>query len=401
MTASGATRVQPIPLLRSNSDFLRIWTAIFLASTATFLLLMTLSARVFSGTGSAFAANAVVLTQWLPAVLALPLIKFLASRHSPRTLLVLCELGSAALLPFVLPMASHIEALIGLLLLKGACDALSKVSRTVALKNYFSGGTLENAAAYYNTAALMGGGVGALIGALLLSRLDLPMVLALCAAMHVVASGLYASLPAAGSAGAAAAAPQAGRVELDANVRTSVLYFIAAVCLFQGYHNIARSAFPVTQLGMPDSGIALVQAVTNVAYIVGAFVAARLPGSRARHAMTGPMLHGLAVLSLLPLPFLSSQATGLLMYGVFAFAFEMAFCVNLRQLIVGAPAAQMGRIVANTNAWAVGSMVLLSLLGSYAVDKSSLAAVTAAVILLAALAPFFIHAVVSRTASTH
>lgn len=389
-------------MLRSNSEFLRIWTAIFLASTATFFLLMTLSARVFSGTGSAFAANAVVLTQWLPAVLALPLIKFLAARYSPKTLLVLCELGSAAVLPFVVPTVAHVEALIGLLLLKGACDALSKVSRTVALKSYFSGGTLESAAAYYNTAALMGGGVGALIGALLLSRLDLPTVLALCAAMHVFACGLYASLPAAGNAGAAApATPQAGRVELDVNVRASVLYFIAAVCLFQGYHNIARSAFPVTQLGMPESGIALVQAVTNVAYIVGAFFAARLPSSRTPYAKTGLALHGLAALSLLPLPFLSSQATGLLMYGVFAFAFEVAFCVNLRQLIVGAPAAQMGRIVANTNAWAVGSMVLLSLLGSYAVDKSSLAAVSAAVILLAALAPFFIHAVVSRTAPTH
>lgn len=387
-------------MLRSNSEFLRIWTAIFLASTATFLLLMTLSARVFSGTGSAFAANAVVLTQWLPAVLALPLIKFLAARHSPKALLVLCELGSAAVLPFVVPTASHVEALIGLLLLKGACDALSKVSRAVALKSYFSGGMLENAAAYYNTAALMGGGVGALIGALLLSRLDLPSVLALCAAMHVIASGLYASLPAAGRP-VAAAMPPAGRVELEADVRSSVFYFIAAVCLFQGYHNIARSAFPVAQLGMPESGIALVQAVTNVAYIVGAFFAARLPSSRTPYAMTGPALHGLAVLSLLPLPFLSSQATGLLMYGVFAFAFEVAFCVNLRQLIVGAPAAQMGRIVANTNAWAVGLMVLLSLLGSYAVDKSSLAAVTAAVILLAALVPFFIHAVVSRTASTH
>lgn len=366
-----------------SSVFLRIWAAIFLTALATFFLLMTLSAKVFVDTGSAFAANTVVLTQWLPAVLALPLIKAAVARHSARGLLVFCEVGSAVVLLFVPALFSSVPWLIALLLVKGGFDALSKVSRTVALKSYFSGEALNSAASYYNTAALAGGGVGALFGALLLGQMALVGVLALCCCMHLAAAGLYMSLP-------IAAKPNANRTEkngratrLDASVRSAIVYFIAAVCLYQGYHNIARSVFPVNQLGMSEAGIALVQTLTNLAYIVGAFAAARLPVTNGRYTTTGPLLHGLALLSLAPLPFMSVQVPGLAMYALFAFAFEMAFCVHLRYIITAAPSERMAQIVADTNALAVGSMVAFSLLGSYIVDKTSLGFITVAVIVAA------------------
>lgn len=252
----------------------------------------------------------------LPAVLALPLIKAAVARYSPRALLVFCEAGSSFALLFVPALFGNVYWLIALLLVKGAFDALSKVSRTVALKSYFSGEALSRAAAYYNTAALAGGGVGALFGALLIGQMALIGVLALCCCMHLAAAGLYTSLPVGSKLDAGGAGKTAGKGPLDAGVRSAIIYFVAAVCLYQGYHNIARSVFPVRQLGMSEAGIALVQTLTNLAYIVGAFAAARLSILKGRYNTTGPLLHGLVLLSLVPLPFMSAPGLGLAMYAL-------------------------------------------------------------------------------------
>ncbi|CAM3460642.1 MFS transporter [Paracidovorax anthurii] len=377
-------------LTQGSLLFLRIWVAIFLAASATFFLLMTLSAKVFASTGSAFAANTVVLTQWLPAVLALPLIKAAVARHSARALLVFCEVGGTLLLPLVSVWLEQVGWLIGLLLVKGAFDALSKVSRTVALKGYFQGRALDRAASYYNTAALAGGGMGALCGALLLERLSLPGVLLMCGLMQLAAAGVYLSLP----AGAKPAATQGSKgraFPLDPGLRAAIVYFVAAVCLYQGFHNIARSAFPVSQLGMRESGIALVQMLTNLAYIAGAFVAARIVISGGRYAAAGPFLHLLVLVSLIPLPFMSAQVPGLALYALFACLFEIAFCVHLRHIITAAPSERMARIVADANAWAVGSMVVFSLLGSWLVDRTGLGTVVAIAIVAALAVPGWVH----------
>lgn len=79
------------------------------------------------------------------------------------------------------------------------------------------------------------------------------------------------------------------------------------------------------------------------------------------------------------------------MYALFAFGFEMAFCIHLRYLITAAPSAQMPRLIANANAWAMGLMVVVSLVGSYAVDRTSLGTITAMVVGAAALVPLIAH----------
>jgi hypothetical protein len=356
-----------------------IWAAIFLASVSTFFLLMTLSAMIFADTRSALAANAVVLTQWLPAVLALGAIRAVGARHPARTLLIAAEVASAALLPAVALLYGTIYPLLALLLVKGGLDALSKVARPVALKGYFAGERLDRAAAYYNIAALAGSGVGALCGALVLDRLGLAGVLAACVGLHLGAAALYGSLPRAKGTAARGRRPPIPFSALDGRVRAAFVYFVAAVCLFQGYHNVARSVFPTLQLGMSEAGIALIQTVTSFAYIAGAVLAARISVSGGRYDTVGPLFHGLALLSLGPLTLVAAQVPGIAVYALFAFAFEIAFCVHLRQLIVGCPADHLPHLMASANAWAMGSMVVLSLVGSYAVESVGLQAVTLAV----------------------
>jgi predicted MFS family arabinose efflux permease len=373
----------------SGSIFIRIWLAIFCSAAGSFLLLMSLSALVHADTGSAFLANGVVITQWLPAVLGLPIIKAIASRYPARTVLVAADAGSVLAAGLIAWAVQQPVWLVALLLAKGGFDSLSKVSRAVALKHYFSGKVLDRAASYYNTAMLVGGGVGALIGALVVQRLGLTGVLALCSALHGAAAMLYATLPPAGSSPAQPAGSAENQASPHVEVRLAVIYMVAAVALFQGYHNIARSVFPVDVLGMPHTGIALMQTVTNAAYVVGAVLAARVMLSNQRYAAMGLACHLLALLSIVPLPFMSSPGIGTAMYAVFAFGFEFAYCVHLRHIITTAPAAELPRVIANANAWALGLMVTISLAGSFLVDRTGLAAVTAATAGAALLVPLF------------
>lgn len=382
-----------------NPVFTRIWAAIFLASVSTYFLLMTLAAKVFAGTGSALWANSVVLTQWLPAVAALVPIRMAVARHPPRALLVFCEVASAVLLLLVPFSHDVLPLLMAVLLLKGSMDALSKVSRTVALKSYFSGGALETAASYYNTSALAGQAVGALMGALLLGHLGMGAMLAVCGALHLAASALYQSLPAGDAASAAASRkPGAAQATDEARLRMAIVYFVAAICLYQGFHNIARSAYPVRQLGMPEAAIGLVQTLTNVAYIVGAFAAARLSLAAGRYALTGTLVHLAPLLCMVPLMLITAQAPGLAIYALFAFGFEVAYCVHLRYIITAAPAARMGAIVANSNAMALGAMVCVSFVGSWVADQAGLWVVSAAVLLLGLLAPAVAYGLSRRAA---
>ena len=158
--------------IHRDRTFVTMWLAILLSAVSAFLLLMTLSALVFQRSGSAFMANVVVLTQWAPAVLALPLIRWLVRRHAPRTVLVGAEVGGAALLILLPATMGSYPALVAVLLVRGTLESLSKVARTGAVKQYFSSERLNEAASYYTTANLVGGAVGALVGTLAVSAVS-------------------------------------------------------------------------------------------------------------------------------------------------------------------------------------------------------------------------------------
>jgi hypothetical protein len=90
---------------------------------------------------------------------------------------------------------------------------------------------------------------------------------------------------------------------------------------------------------------------------------------------------------------------GLAAYALFAFGFEVAYCVHLRYIITAAPAARLGAIVANTNAIGLGAMVCFSLAGSWAADRVGLWAVTGAVLLLGLLVPAVAYGLARRAAA--
>ena len=273
-----------------------------------------------------------------------------------------------------------------ILLLRGTLENLSKVSRTVALKHYFKGNILDRATSYYTTAMLAGGAIGALIGAALIGELPLATIIISCGLLNLVAAGIYLSLP------QAQLAPQQERpghtsepAAFSGTLRSALLYYVAAVALFQGFHNVARSVYPIDHLGMGEAGIPLIQMITNVAYIFGAFAAARFIISASNYRIRGAVSHVLALISLVALPWFAQPITGLPIYALFAFFFEFAFCIHLRLIVTTAPGDGFARLMANLNAWSMGLMVLLSLIGSYAVDNIGLLPVAQAFVVIAIL----------------
>jgi hypothetical protein len=389
-TSNIAAPCPPDDLPIEGRIFLKIWISIFISQLSTFFLLITLSAITFAATHSALASNAIVLTQWLPAVLALPLIRAVNVRYSPRIVLIAADAACAAILPLVSAVSESLYPLLALLLVKGSFDALSKVARPVALRSYFSGDRLDRSAAYYNIAALAGNGLGALCGAVAYDMIGLKGVLVVCITLHVIASLIYGSLPRIVGSGLRKIQGSIAFSALDRRVQASFIYFVAAICVFQGYHNIARAVYPTLQLGMTEAGIGFIQMVTSFTYVVGAVLAAQVVLSKRRYDIVGPLFHIVALLSLAPIPFMSAKIPGLAAYALFALSYELTYCIHLRYLIVACPAAHLPQLVASANAWGLGLMVGFSLIGSYAVGLIGLPAITfiflvAAVIVLIAV----------------
>ncbi|MGN3961195.1 MFS transporter [Burkholderia gladioli] len=380
-------------MMKREAVFLKIWLSIFCTSLATFLLLMSLSAVVITRTGSAALANIVVLTQWIPAVLALPLIRSLVARRNARQLLVQAEFGAVLSIVLIPVAIDNTFAMLALLIAKGTFDNLSKVSRPVALKQLFDGSDLARAASYYNTAMLVGGGVGSLIGAALLGRLALGTIVAVCCALHMLSAVIYLTVRERRPADRAAASGATSTPTSEQEIWQAIVYFVASVALFQGFHNIARSVFAVHQMHMASTGIPILQAVTNGAYVIGAFVAARVSLEKGRYAMAAVLSHVFALLTLLPLVVVTGEQAGVFAYGVFAFGFELAYCVHLRYLILAVPGERLPRVMANANAWALGLMLSFSIAGSFLAERVSFGSLAFGTGLVAVCVPIAIQIV--------
>lgn len=361
--------------VRGGQAFREIWLAVFLSSIATFLLLIVLSAEAIADGRSWTLANVIVMTQWIPAVAALPLIKHLSRNVPARRLLLACELGALALYPLVGLLDGTTAPLVAVLLAKGVLDNVSKVSRPVALRRHLDDELLHRSAAYYNVAALAGSGLGSLLGALAFGRTDLPVVLVGCAAAHAAAAWLYSRLSRVGEVGRGTTHVRAPRRPLSPNVRSAVCLYVASVVLFQGVHNIIRSYYPVDILGLDPSSVGTVQTITSFAYIGGAVVAARLLVGDG-YWRRACLFHASAAAAMLLLPFVASPVPGLVAYAAFAFLFEVGFALHLRTIMVEAPASRLGELVADANAWSMGSMVVLSIAGSAVVDHVGMTTVT-------------------------
>lgn len=365
-----------LPIMETSEAtiFRKIWFAIFLSATATFLMLISLSSHAIDGGDPWLVANLIVLTQWIPGVVALPFVRQLCRRFSATLLLQATEILGLMLYPLIVAGLGRYDAVIGILLAKGTLDAIAKVGRPVALRDYLTGTRLDRAAASYNVAALSGAGIGSLVGALAFARLEIAQIASICMAMHGVAALLYLSLP----RSAVTADPHRHRSagSLPLAVRRAMCLYAASVMAYQGYHNIVRGIYPVEVLGMAPSATGIIQSLASFGYIAGAILAARMLVRGDRYLPLAAAIHLATAFAMIALPLIGNIPAGLALYAAFAVLFEIGFCLHLRIIVVESPASRLGDVVANANAWAMGSMVAISLVGSAAIARIGLAPLT-------------------------
>ncbi len=171
--------------------------------------------------------------------------------------------------------------------------------------------------------------------------------------------------------------------KLPLSVQRAIGLFIASVLSYQGFHNIVRAIYPIENLGTSTSGIGTIQFITSIAYIVGATFAAKMSIKTTNYFRNAVLIYIFTTICMLILPFLHSPIIGFSTYGLFAFLFEVGFCLHLRTIIIDTPKNRLGDVVANSNAWALGSMVVMSMAGSVFVEWAGLIALSAVQALVA------------------
>ncbi|WP_081765094.1 MFS transporter [Robbsia andropogonis] len=266
-----------------NRNFLLLSFAVFTSNFGSVTLLMSLSLKAYSVTGSSLIAGAVYGSQWLLPLFFLPLVGWLANRYPLRSMMVVGQASSivvTVLASYCYP--AHLPAFFGLMAIRGVLENLAKSSASVALKIYIAPALLEKASSYYDTNRYVSSAAASLVGVLFLNVISTFQIAALCSVAFLIAGGCFLLLPQVD-----AVAPKAPRPTLaywgetwkilkyKPQLRRDFWNLCFVTGIFQGFYYIARSALPLGQLGMSLNMAALVQVLISLTFALGAIVVAR------------------------------------------------------------------------------------------------------------------------------
>ncbi|HEV7367502.1 hypothetical protein [Arenibaculum sp.] len=316
-----------------------LWTVNLSSIAASIFSYVYLSYFVYERTGQVLYSELVLLAPLAIPVLLCLAINRLTGFSPPRQLLVVTNLAGAAVAvaTYVLIEDYVFVAVIGALLI-GFLDALQRVGRTVAVKNYFSAADVKYAIPLTHTAQFIAGGLAgvglsfykdevtpqmaltivtaafaiAMIAALLLPRLP----------WTPAANPLEASAKAAGGAFGAIGRLLASLPAL----RYQFVAFVLFVSVFQGFFNVSRVALPTHQLNLSQAYVGYLQIISAMSALAGALLFVWL-GKR-NFVFGRAAVATLSVVSLAAMVGSTSTrdvATSYTMYLVYMFVWEILF----------------------------------------------------------------------------
>lgn len=369
----------------TDTVYLRSWAAVFLSMSGTFFLLLSISTVVYERTGSAFWSSAVFGSQWTLAILSPPLIAFLARRFRVIPLLAGADAVAAVLVVAAgLAFEGSLLLCLALLALHGVLEALNKSLRVLPLKAHVPPSQLKKAVAYFTTAQYLASTLGAAIGILAVGSLSILQIAILDALTFAVSGLIYLSLGRLDvRVGDRAPGFQAmwretwGVLAGNAELRRALLYLVAIVGLFQGFHSMARAEYAFSYLGLGHDGTMYVQVVSSLGIVLGAVVAGHLTGLVHAHR-AAPWLMGLTALLCLGIFLPVGPAAMLALYFVFIMAFEIAFVVFHAEVVSECPLPSLAAVNACNMAAMTSGMMLMVYGGGLLTDATSLLFVAAA-----------------------
>lgn len=364
-----------------HRPFLLLWIALLASSAGAFLFVIVLAARVFAETGSSLKASSVFAAQWLLPLALQSVNGAICTRYRIRSVLVVAELLSAVIvIACALALEVGFVPMLAVVMVRGFLEAMTKAARIVALKQYVLPRYLRKASSLFGTSMYLSSGVGAVIGGVVAEQLTFLGVAVVAAMFSLVASLIYLGL-----ARAAVAPPKqaAGGGALatfrqhPALFRTSLQLFV--ICgVFQGFHNVARTALPMKHLGLGITGATHLQLVSAIAIVLGALFVFRFMSDSKRTFLHHPStLIGVTAIAM-PLPYLvHSPIVAFTLYFAFIFAFEVAYTRVQNEVVVTTPTAAMGHVAAFNQGVNNAVMAVVILAASAAIDSVAVVVVSA------------------------
>ncbi|MEU6406765.1 MFS transporter [Streptomyces sp. NPDC046985] len=323
---------------------------LFVNSVGSFMVLVALSTRVGSATGSGLLAGAVLSAPWLPALLLSAVLNRLLSGRAPQGLIRLAEAASLAVTAAALaaPEGALLAAAASLVVVRGFFEAVTRSAASVLLRTVVPSRRLDQANTVAEIGKLTGVSVGAALAGPASSVLSLRGMIAVNAATLALSALLAWALPPAPERAAAGAEDGAGsRAGARLRVQDPVLRRLFArfllVAFWQGFHTVAVTVVPLRVLGGGTRLVGVFVAVSALAVFAGSLAA--LPAQRylARVPSTAWALLPLA-------PLLAAVAVGrtaptIVLYALFLVLFEMAFVHYNNRLLASASDEELASVV--------------------------------------------------------
>ncbi|MET9896549.1 MFS transporter [Streptomyces sp. NPDC006465] len=354
------------PAVRRSPNFTPV--LLFVNACGSFLLLVSLSTRVGSATGSGLLAGAVLSAPWLPALLLAHPLNRLLRRHPPEHLVRAAEAASLVLTLAALAAPGRALAAVAtvLVLARGFCEALTRSATSVALRAAVDPGRLERANTLAEIGKLTGVSLGAALAGPAAAVLPLRGLVAVNAVLLALSALLAWALPSpagntranttagtdrtdgeaaggAGGAGGAGEGAEGGRLRVTDPVLRRLFARFLLVAFWQGFHTVAVTVIPLQVLGGGTRLVGVFVAVSSVAVFAGSLTA--LPAQR--HLGHLPS----AAWALAPMPFLATAvlagrtAPTLVLYALFLVLFEVAYVHFNNRLLAAATTEQLPAVV--------------------------------------------------------
>ncbi len=360
----------------ANLNFLLMWFAMFFSTVGTYFLLLALSENAYNSTGSATQSSLIFAAQWLAPLFTFLIIGRIASNGNEKKKLIISEIGAAVSSVLIgVFFGKSFIFLLALLFIRGFLEALTKTLRDTALKRLSSDWLLEKSVSVFGTSYYLGIASGSIVSLFFHSKTSLVTIAFLDALTFIVSAIAYSLIS---SPKIETKTLQGYSMNLRAALQSirqnqllnkNFFLFVFSVGLFQGFHNIARSAISGQARIGSFTGLQLVQLLFISGVVLGAFFVSRYL-QRASKLQFYPRIYLIITCILMVSSVcLSNPYMVCIFYLGFAFFFEVCFTKFKNELVINSPKNAIGQIMSLVQVASTTSLVSVILIFGNLVDR--------------------------------
>ena len=350
-------------LFGRSRPFAFIWAGTILSSFAGFYLMLHVSTLIFEATKSNMKSGGVFAVSWLLPVLLVPLTSRILKRFSSDRILVILMILQAAATVAILEFVYASQIVVyGLLALRGYFAGVELTARQVTLKRNLVRSSLAQGSSLVGTGNYLGmilGGLGSALGTQYLTGHEHLFVLlgslAVTGVLYSLAGGTVREENSTSPNNHYFRDFATAFLEVrKQGLAPTVSRFFITVAAFQGYHNVARTAYSVNFLGLPNSFISQLQVLTTCAVVCGSlFVATFLSNQKKAAAFTSSLPLFFTAAFLLGTVATKITPLGLGFYALYIFFFEVSFMLFQNKIITETSHSTMTLVLSAVNATSV------------------------------------------------